>query len=287
MKHEPKRSRTTLVAICVVVGLAAMIGLSMLNRPVQQPSTNAGTPTDDADSRNARKIIRAQSTGRDSNTVIGEQANVRPNDAPATTAAEEAPPEPPEREENARIGYVIDDFRNFDKPLEGYKLENLERTVDGIALAKADPSTTSPDGTFRRGTIESPVLPLGHPSNAVQPIWRAEIPEEAGAIIEVALSADQQNWSEWYPIQPSGDEISPTYPDGRPNPNYGAISGGSIANGLDLYPYARYRVTLTSNTDASPVLQEFKLTYLDSTDGQGKIPDPNAPKPTPAPTPAI
>lgn len=234
-----------------------------------------------------------------------EGSQKTPADPAVSSAPEPAPsptpfvPEEPEPEQNARIGHIIDDFRGYSKNLDGYKLDGLVRTNEGIALAPSSDDNTSESDGFRRGVLESPVLPFAHPSNAVQPIWRAKVPDsEASLRVELALSADAQNWSQWYQIEPTGDDISPTYPDGSPNPNYGAVSGGIIANGLSLYPYMRYRVTLASTgEDVTPVLEEFKVTYLDSTLGQGYPADQpppeemqadvQSPAPTPLPTPEL
>ncbi len=193
---------------------------------------------------------------------------------PDTVTSAPVVPEEPEPEQNAVIDHLIDDFRGYQKQLDGYKLDGVVQTNDGITLSKKDDdgSSESEDG-YRRGVLESPVLPFNHPSNAVQPIWRVELPNSDTSFhVEVSLSADGDEWTEWNQVEPSGDDISPTYPDGRPNPNYGARAGNAMAHGLSLYPYMRYRVTLASTNETdTPLLQEFKVTYLDSTDGQGYL----------------
>ncbi|MGI8907360.1 MAG: hypothetical protein ACR2IE_12820 [Candidatus Sumerlaeaceae bacterium] len=276
MTPDKQSPRMLVWSGAIVIAAAVIGGLIFLRQSASRKVSDARIQEVQSDpdaSERTRSTIRpvTASTSRpgradDASTTTNSDA---PNAPEQTTNTET-----PAQEARVSVSHLVDNFRNFDKPLTGYKLDNVERTVDGLALSKKDDTTSPGDGGVRRGTLESPVLTMAQPSNAVQPIWRIKGSTDSSVNVEIALSADQEKWSQWYPIEPSGDEISPTYPDGRPNPNYGAVSGSSVANGLDLYPYVRYRLTLTSTGKGSPVVQEFKLTHVDSTDGMGRIPDP-------------
>jgi hypothetical protein len=89
----------------------------------------------------------------------------------------------------------------------------------------------------------------------------------------VAASPDGENWTSWYPTTGAhmDGEISPTYPDGSPNPNYGFILGDTAFFGNGLYTYFKYSVTLYSETKEAPVVSNFRLYYQDSTMGDGYL----------------
>ncbi|MGI8905195.1 MAG: hypothetical protein ACR2IE_01750 [Candidatus Sumerlaeaceae bacterium] len=277
MSQQQQRSRLIMVVLGVVAFAAAVLVIrGLINNPPGLPVDSSVARDDEmAIRKNSKQSARLTKNAASSSDRLVAQSSE--DTAVSVPADADAATTEPYRERNATIGRLFDDFRGFQKSLDGYKLEHLERTVDGLELADDDSASSPSEGGSRRGTLESPVIVLAQPSNAVQPIWRVKSVPDSGCMVEVALSADQEKWSQWYAIEPSGDDISPTYPDGRPNPNYGAISGSGIANGLELYPYARYRLTLTSTSKASPVLQEFRLTYVDTTEGLGKIADPNSP----------
>lgn len=86
--------------------------------------------------------------------------------------------------------------------------------------------------------LEPPPLPFEFPANGVEPSWHAKTRPDTNLMVELALSADGQNWGPWQGITPTG---------------------------------VKYRITLTSTSDVAPVLEQFKLTYLDSTEGQAPL----------------
>lgn len=268
------------VSIFTSVLLVAL--LYSLRRTEQGRSTSDTQVNVSQEAKRGSAATLTSTYGSGPNNLNSPDASVENGDENSTTP-EPLQPDPEEREHNAQIGYVIDDFRGFGKSLDGYTLEGLKRTEEGLTLDTDEATSITAAGAVL-GVLESPSLALGFPSNAVQPIWRAKTSEDGTIQVEISLSPDGENWSHWYPSEPTGDDISPTYPDGRPNPNYGAVSGGAIANGLRLLPYVRYRVTLTAYGEKRPVLHEFKITHLDSTDGQGELAtEPPAISTTPAP----
>lgn len=171
--------------------------------------------------------------------------------------------------------FYSDKWERFEKVPEGYQLEGVVHTEEGLTLAPADENSTGTgEVVSRRGSVESPPLLLDFPSNFMMPLWRHKAPQETGIGVEMAVSPDGEQWSQWFPLEESGDEISPTYPDGSPNPNYGFVGGTGITNGTRLYSFAKYRVTLTSaDRNAAPVLQEFKIYYVDSAGPDGVLAD--------------
>lgn len=286
----------TKTVLFIAILAAVLLGIFWLTLPEssRDKSTSSTSSTPEIEERRRSVAALDNTFGSQQNrTVEGTGIETSPTLEGDSNTSAPLQPDPNEREFNAKIGYVIDDFRGFHKSLDGYTLEGLKRTEEGLTLDDDSETSITAAGAIL-GVLQSPTLPLSFPSNAVQPIWRAKSPEDGSIHVELSLSPDQENWSHWYPSEPTGDDISPTYPDGRPNPNYGAISGGAIANGLKLLPYVRYRVTLTAHGDKRPVLQEFKITHLDTTEGQGQLateppgvsaPTSEAPVSTPAATP--
>ncbi len=162
-----------------------------------------------------------------------------------TPSNQETNAEPEEPKENGPRAYLVVDFTDPNKSYENYKLSNVVVTAQGLTLAPGAES----------GSFESPSLALKMPSSMSAVLWKQEVPKGASVKVESCISGDNQNWSSWYPVEDTGDDINPIYPDGSPNPNYGFIPGGYVSTGLDLIPFVRYRFTL-SNSGGD---KEFRL----------------------------
>lgn len=196
-------------------------------------------------------------------------------DASRRPTAELAPVEDEyvEPEKNAESTWMIEDFTDPKKSWANYKLKNVQVTPNGIELVPG----------AKEGSFESPVMTMPLPANMVAPLWKQEVPKGAAVRVEMAISGDNQSWSPWYPLGDTGDDISPLYPDGTPNPNYGHVPGAYISTGLDLAAFTRYRFTLATeggeedyrmpdgsfaNTLRVPVLRIY---VSDSTLGDGTM----------------
>jgi hypothetical protein len=217
-----------------------------------------------------------RTSGDDSTTGAATSA-----DAAETTS-------PPERTTEDPMGYVVHDFRNHQMPLTGFKLDNIVETEEGLTLGpKTIDDSESTDGLAARiGTIESPPLALVAASNLIAPNWKEMLPADSNIQIELSASVDQNDWTEWWPIDRSDAEMSPTYPDGAPNPNYGNTPGTHVAFGLKLYPYVRYRMTMTAAGEKAPVFQQMRVYHTDGTGGNGVLanqPEPVQPETMPNP----
>ena len=245
-KNPAPRNFYVVVLAVVALGILSLLWMNVWMRDEPTPMANPAAP------RNADKSDSARRAALPAAEISAAAA--------AASTAENPPAEP---EANAQISYLTDDFRGLRQLPQGYKLENVKLTNQGITLGEAG------SGGVRKGTIETPALTLVQPSNLVAPIWRQQLPAGTSVTVEVAISADNATWSPWYTSEPREDEIEPNYPDGRPNPHFGAISGSPFANGLKLSWYVRYRVTLASENAQSPVLQEIKIFHVDSTSGEG------------------
>lgn len=148
------------------------------------------------------------------------------------------------------------------------KLENVESTAEGFRLAKAA------DGSHTIvGVLQSVPIPTEIPANAVGVHWRETVPEGTEIKVEVSSSSNGGNWTEWQTVEVDDDsEVSPVFPDGRPNPNFGDTIGTLISRTDNRAAFYRYRVTLsTEQGDKSPTLQRVALTYQDSTDEHSSI----------------
>lgn len=180
-----------------------------------------------------------------------------------------------EPETNAVTAYLVEDFRDSKKDWKaaGYKMNNVKITDQGVTLE---------DGATN-GVLESPPMVLKLPSSMVAPLYKQEVPKGASVKIEASISGDNQTWSAWYPIEDSGNDISPVYPNGTPNPNYGYVPASYINLGLSLAGFVKYRATLsTSGGDkeyrmadgtfpSTLRLTGMRIYHLDTSQGAGKV----------------
>jgi hypothetical protein len=227
------------IVVCLIAFLLVLVYAFRDNKGTSgaQPNAGAGAKSEHAD---ARTLTKPQ---------------------PSTvTATNETPEEP---ESNAQRDYLIEDFRDGKRDWSAYKLSNLQMSEQGIGLV----------GGATNGVLESPSLALKLPSNMVAPLWKKQGPECAGLKVEMAISSDNQVWSPWYPLEDTGDDINPLYPDGSPNPNYGYVPGTSVSLGLSLSSFTKYRFTFSKSEGCAqgPTLQAVRLYHLDSTLGEGTI----------------
>jgi hypothetical protein len=253
MSKEPSKNQNSSQKVFVIV--MAIIALLVLiwvfqKKPAQVVAEDK--PVETADTvKNDAEVVEA------------------PEVTPDAQPTEEQAPEPAK---NAETAYLIEDFTDPNKKWDNYKMSNVVMTAEGITLA---PGATE-------GVFESPPLPMAFPGNMVAPLWKQEVPQGAAVDVQMAISPDNQMWSDWYPLPDTGDDISPIYPDGTPNPNYGHVPGSYISTGLDLSAFTRYRFTLRTTGGETEyrkpdgtfadrlLLSRLRVYYLDSTLGEGK-----------------
>lgn len=262
--------RRSLWVVWGTVIAALIIGLVLLARPTRDATLDSNLPPGE-DSQNFGELTaRRTSTlnfgsGRNNTSALPNNDDVSTNTIDNTSVSTSTVPE---RTESDPVAFYVDDFRQYRTVLDEYTIEGLVQTAEGLALPPPDdPESTEP----RIGTLISPLLSLTMPSNAVSPIWRIREAPDSGVNIEVALSSDGENFTEFTPVGTGDGEIAQFFPDGSPNPNYGAIAGGIIAHGNSLYTHAVYRLTMTAGAPKSPVLEEVKLFHTDSTMGKGTL----------------
>lgn len=149
----------------------------------------------------------------------------------------------------------------------GYRLEGLRATPGGIQLEPAE------DDGPRQGVVYSPIFDLMFASNAVSPMWKVDLPDGTDTFVEFQVSNDKEKWGPWQWVvvdEDSINDIMPTFPDGRANPNYGYVPGGAFVWGNDTYRYMRFRATLYGEGKATPTLASVRFFYQDTTRGEGK-----------------
>jgi hypothetical protein len=238
---EQKGSSGKLLAILALIAIVIIAVLLNQNRskPVEEP--------------HAKKTETAPPPA-----VAENQGANRPQ--PKETPVEEDHKEP---ESNAERAYLIEDFKDKAKDLSKYKMKGVRLSDEGIVLE---------DGATN-GIVESPTLPLKLPSNMVALLWKEDRPDYTSIKPEMQLSYDGQNWSAWYPIESTGDDINPLYPNGEPNPNYGYVPGGYVSLGLDLVPFVRYRIGLerVASGNQTPTLKGIRMYHLDSAGKDGQM----------------
>ncbi len=266
------KPRLALTAIIIVLALGGLIALRwVVGRP--SSANNERSTQTRASSSNAPTASRLP---RES---LG-QVNARPrpfeikreyvNKIDPSTSAPVFAVDP----ENQPRAFASMDFRNLDAPPPGYKLENVILTPEGFTLPPPEPGK---ENQPRMGIVESAPHMFDFFSNAVAPLWKENLPDGTDMFVEMSVSPDGVHWGPWQWVEideDSAGQISPFYPDGRPNPNYGYTPGTMLAWGLTQWGYVRYRVRLYSEGPASPVLSEFRLFYQDSTLGEGQVATP-------------
>lgn len=216
MSHEPAKSpeKSSNKLIYAVVALLALLLIVWL-----------------AQKNTAPKVAEAAPKTSPAPDATAARNLARPAPSPETGEQGEEP------KDNGPRAYLVEDFTDANKSYDKYKLENVQVTPNGLTLAPG----------AEKGTIESPTMVLQMPSSTTAFLWKQDVPKGSGVKVEMAVSADNQSWSPWYPVDDMGDDINPLYPDGSPNPNYGYVPGTYVSLGLDLVPFIRYRMTLLQN----------------------------------------
>ena len=205
-----------------------------------------------------------------SEVIVEEPINTVKIDAPEPTGTPARPDKTPFNPEDQPRTYAADDFTLMSDLPEGFVTEDVILTRNGIELK---PLAEGEEPHPRYGMLHSPPQEMHFQSNAVSPLWKEETDEGTSVFVEVSLSPDGENWGLWHPIYVDDDAGSPAefYPDGTRNPHYGFIPGGVIFQGMRQFKYYRYRVTLYSEVDGSPVFSAIHMYYQDSTLGKGRL----------------
>lgn len=271
MPHPSKDSRSPVYAITAIVIVCAGLAFFMMGRqrapqPVAKEQKAAELPSS-APVSVANSLPPALSAPVEPAPTPFAEAEVA---APAPTHAEPTPFNP----EDQPRAYLVEDFQGLRNLPWGFTGENLVLTEEGIRLVGPKPGE---EGLLRMGTLESPPQPLDFPSNAVTPLWREQVPDSCDLFVEVSVSPDAIHWGQWQWVPTDDDsagQVAEFYEDGRPNPNYGYTIGSTYAWGDQQHNYMRYRVTLFSENEETPLLQGFRVYYQDSTLGQGYIAEP-------------
>lgn len=122
---------------------------------------------------------------------------------------------------------------------------------DGLAL-----TATAFSGAYTSPVIEAPV-----PFNAVAPQWIADIPESTSMNILLRTATAGGQWSPWYAVHASDDWTLPDDPD-----VVGEMVFVPAADGT--HEYVQFSIGFSREVSlAEPVLQELRLTFIDSTAG--------------------
>lgn len=165
-------------------------------------------------------------------------------------------------------GFWMEDFRGAGSPPADIRLEGVVMTARGIELA---PDAPRDKEGARRGTIESSGVAMEFPFNNMSPLWMEEVPPGTTVRVEASASPDGVAWTPWESAVIGEEQVSPTYPDGRPNPNFGFQPGGILLSGEGLYTHLRYRITLVSATGESPAVGAIRFYIQDNTLGEGRL----------------
>ncbi|MFQ5400081.1 MAG: N-acetylmuramoyl-L-alanine amidase [Anaerolineae bacterium] len=107
----------------------------------------------------------------------------------------------------------------------------------------------------------SPVLAAPISFNAVVPQWIADVPDSATLEIRLRTARATGEWSEWYDIRPQPDWMLPG--DEEVVGEMVTVPAADVT-----HQYIQYEVSLARYQGGpAPVLQELRLTFIDTTDG--------------------
>lgn len=270
-----QKSAIKWIALLAVVAIVVALNL-LLTKFGQTPTDRGRARTQESEEKAARQQ-RGTTTADASTRVTAERRRfeVRREFVGRMDPATSAPVFSVDPENQPRA-FMSMDFRDLDGPPPGYRLENVVLTPEGFTLPPPEPGK---ENQPRMGVIESPPHMLDFFSNAVAPLWKEKLPDGTDMFVEMSVSPDGVHWGPWQWVEideDSAGQISPTYPDGRPNPNYGYTPGTMLAWGLTQWGYVRYRVRLYSEGPASPVLSAFRMFIQDSTLGEGHVATPDS-----------
>ena len=268
---SPKNSKNVTISIvaAVVVVVALFVIVSSLTHSPEEPG-DVQVP----DNLGEVKPVPDTAAEIPEDTEM-EKPEKTPEQTPEKTPVLEAdiePDEAPMDPEDQPRQFYGDAFEEYNSLPEGFKTEDVQLTENGIEL---EPLAPGEDPRPRYGTIESPPQQTDFPSNALSPMWKQDVSEGTSLFVEVTVSPNGEDWGIWHPAYQDDDASMPAefYPDGRPNPNYGHVPGGVFFWGNRQYNYFRYRVTLYSEVEDSPVLEGLRIFYQDSTLGEGHVPE--------------
>ena len=124
-------------------------------------------------------------------------------------------------------------------------------TDDGLTLA---------DG-WNTAVYTSPEITAPIAFNAAVPQWLADIPDGAGLSVTLRTRPANSAWTEWQDSEIQPDWITPDDP---------LLIGEMlfVPNADELHRVIQYRVSFSRyNGDPAPVLNQFRLTFIDSTAG--------------------
>lgn len=154
-------------------------------------------------------------------------------------------------------GFVVDDFRGWTAIPPGYRLDGLQLRDGAIALSDASP--TGP----RTGSLLSPALELWQPALSAPSEKSAAMPEGCSVQTQIALSEDGRTWGDWVTIErrvtPDGQQAAPEGPPAWSGSRPSNATFGTSGDSTTSAPLIRYRLTLTSQDSASPVVQDIRI----------------------------
>jgi hypothetical protein len=152
-------------------------------------------------------------------------------------------------------GFVVDDFRSWTAIPKQYHAEGLRVADGGLQLDDVGSSES------RTGVLQSPPMELWQPALSA-PAEKNSMPDDCEVHAQISLSSDGRSWTNWkaieHHVRPDGHQVVPSEPPpwaGSRPAQQALASNESQTSG----PYIRYRLTLTSQSSASPLIQDLRI----------------------------
>ena len=153
-------------------------------------------------------------------------------------------------------GFVVDDFSAWSAIPAGYRAEGVQLSGGAITLSDGNTSHS------RVGMLASPPLELWRPALAAPVENPVPLPDGCDIRTQISLSADGKTWGPWIPVErhtpPDGHQAlpagPPTWSGSRPLREFPGATDGDTSG-----PRIRYRLTLTSQSAANPVVKDLRI----------------------------
>jgi len=140
----------------------------------------------------------------------------------------------------------------------GYESDSVNLTDKGISLSK-----TSKDEESRYGKLISAPYRLNFKPNAIQPHWMCHVVDGNKVFLEVSLSNDGNDWQDWLIIEENTNlENIQSVTVGKLVHDTNFMTGKLIDVESGNSEFIRFRVTLFSENQTSPLFESFKLNYM-------------------------
>jgi hypothetical protein len=248
-RYANPRTRGTVERRMAIIGIGLFVLLIFLLKGLstQRNRATAETPHPQNDEAEPSQTTRVSAIGhRETDALSAATPRAATHRAPVTTRSLDRTPQEP-------VGFIVDDYRSWQQIPATYRADGV--LLKNGAIQLVDELTSGP----RTGTLVSPPLELWQPAMSA-PAAGASLPDGTGMHAEISLSADGKSWGPWMALErraaPDGHQAQPL---DAPAWNGSPPAESTVTDTQSSGPQIRYRLTLTSQNAASPVVEDLRI----------------------------